>query len=81
MEVILMKYKIGLDISSISYFVLLKNNKIEFIPQFKIPGNNYKFRYDFFLPDYNLLIEFHGKQHYEPVEIFGGEEEFKNIFF
>lgn len=25
----------------------------------------------------NLLIEFQGIQHYEPVEIFGGEKQFK----
>lgn len=25
-------------------------------------------RYDFYLPDYNLLIEYHGDQHYRPVK-------------
>ena len=29
--------------------------------------------YDFFLPDYNLLIEFQGIQHFQPVPRFGGE--------
>ena len=28
--------------------------------------------YDFFLPTYNLLIEFQGRQHFEPVKQFGG---------
>lgn len=32
--------------------------------------------YDFFLPDLNIAIEYQGKQHYEPVEIFGGEAAF-----
>lgn len=32
--------------------------------------------FDFYLPDYNLLIEFQGRQHYEPVEKFGGEKQF-----
>lgn len=32
---------------------------------------------DFFLPDYNVVIECQGIQHYEPVKIFGGEEAFK----
>ena len=32
--------------------------------------------FDFYLPDYNLLIEFQGKQHYEPVAQFGGEKQF-----
>lgn len=29
--------------------------------------------YDFFLPDYKVLIEYQGEQHYKPVSIFGGE--------
>lgn len=33
--------------------------------------------YDFYLPQYNLLIEFQGEQHEHPVEYFGGEEQFK----
>lgn len=34
--------------------------------------------YDFYLPDYNILIEYQGIQHYESVDHFGGEEQFKN---
>lgn len=45
--------------------------------EFKLPG--YNFEYDFYLPDHNLLIEFHGKQHYEPIKAFGGEKEFKEV--
>ena len=33
--------------------------------------------FDFYLPDYNKIIEFDGKQHFEPIEYFGGEEHFK----
>lgn len=33
--------------------------------------------YDFYLPKYNLLIEYDGKQHFEPIEFFGGETEFE----
>lgn len=33
--------------------------------------------YDFYLPDYNLLIECQGQQHEKPVSVFGGEEQFK----
>lgn len=29
-------------------------------------------RFDFFIPEINALIEYHGKQHYAPVERFGG---------
>lgn len=37
----------------------------------------YKLSYDFYLPFYNLLIEFQGIQHYQPIEFFGGVEQFK----
>lgn len=33
--------------------------------------------FDFYLPQYNLLIEYQGEQHYFPVNIFGGEKHFK----
>lgn len=33
--------------------------------------------FDFYLPDYNVLIEYNGGQHYKPIEYFGGEENFK----
>ena len=32
--------------------------------------------YDFFLPEYNLLIEFQGKQHETAIDYFGGESRF-----
>lgn len=32
---------------------------------------------DIFIPELDLAIEYQGKQHYEPVEHFGGEESFK----
>lgn len=33
--------------------------------------------FDFYLPDYNTLIEVQGQQHYHPVDIFGGEKVFE----
>ena len=33
--------------------------------------------YDFYLPKHNILIECQGQQHYSPVDIFGGEEQFQ----
>ena len=39
--------------------------------------NNKRLSYDFFLPEYNMLIEFQGKQHVEPFDCFGGEHQFK----
>jgi hypothetical protein len=33
--------------------------------------------YDFFVPEYNLLIEFQGGQHIKPVPLFGGKAQFE----
>lgn len=38
--------------------------------------NKYKLPFDFFLPEYNILIEYDGEQHYKPISFFGGEEAF-----
>lgn len=35
--------------------------------------------FDFYLLDYNILIEYNGKQHYEPIEYFGGEDKLAYI--
>lgn len=35
-----------------------------------------KLSYDFYLPNFNLLIEYQGEQHERPVELFGGSEQF-----
>ena len=33
--------------------------------------------FDFYLPDYNLCIEYDGEQHFKPIKKFGGVERFK----
>lgn len=33
--------------------------------------------HDFYLPDQNILIEYQGIQHYQPIDYFGGEATFK----
>lgn len=33
--------------------------------------------FDFYLQEYNVAIEYDGKQHFEPVKLFGGEKQFK----
>jgi hypothetical protein len=38
-----------------------------------------KLIFDFYLPDYNLCIEYDGEQHFRPVSIWAGDEGFKNI--
>lgn len=56
---------------------ILDKHNIKYIREYKIPGNNYRFRYDFYLSEFNILIEFHGEQHYKPIKHFGGIEGFK----
>lgn len=60
---------------------VLKENHIEYIREYRLPESNALYRYDFYLPEFNLLIEFHGKQHYKPIDFFGGEEAFKETQF
>lgn len=54
----------------------LEKNNIEFEEQKRLDEMK-KAPYDFYLPTYNLLIEFQGRQHYEPVAKFGGEKQLK----
>ena len=56
----------------------LEKNKIRYKSEYTIfIGNDY-YRYDFYLPQYNLFIEYDGQQHYEPARFHGGNNE-KNI--
>lgn len=50
---------------------------INYIREYKIKP--YLYRYDFYLPDLNIFIEYNGIQHYKPVETFGGEEAFLKV--
>jgi hypothetical protein len=63
--------------------LFLEQNNIKFIPQkmFKHcrSKSGYMMPFDFYLPEYNLCIEFQGQQHYIPVKIWGGEEKLKYI--
>lgn len=58
---------------------ILINYSINFVAQkvFENCRDKKPLPFDFYLPDYNLAIEYDGKQHYEPVEYFGGENGFK----
>lgn len=51
----------------------LDKHSIYYIPQHDLPGARY--RYDFYLIDYHIFIEFHGRQHYEFNKYFYDSEE------
>lgn len=60
--------------------LFLKNMNVAFEAQKTFPdclgNNNRPLRFDFFVPEMNLLIEFDGEQHFKPIDIFGGMKEF-----
>ena len=64
---------------------ILKKYSIPFIPQYKIDElkgvGGRQLSFDFAIVNNDNIpvcfIEFNGRQHYEPIEIFGGEEAFK----
>ena len=57
---------------------LIENN-VNFISQKSFDGCIYKnkLRFDFYLIDCNLLIEFDGAQHFKPIKEWGGIKEFE----
>ena len=64
----------------ISKFLDQKN--IEYVRQKKFDdciGLRYKLPFDFYLPKYRVAIEFDGKQHFEPMEYFGGLESYNRL--
>lgn len=63
----------------ITNFLNLK--KIDFIQEYKFDDCKYvrKLLFDFYLPEYKLLIEYDGEQHFQPQNCWGGEKEFQII--
>mgnify|MGYP001051942878 FL=1 len=62
-------------------FNYFTNNNITFVTQKKFADcfDKQLLRFDAYLEEYNLCIEFDGDQHYADYEIFGGEEGYKGI--
>jgi hypothetical protein len=58
----------------------LKDNNINYLTQYIFKDCIYinPLKFDFYLPDYNICVEYNGQQHYKHVMCFGGEERFKN---
>lgn len=56
----------------------LTKSNIEYIPQKSFDDLIFKNKliFDFYLPTYNMCIEYDGIQHFEPIKIFGGVEKF-----
>lgn len=63
--------------------LFLERNHIKFIRQKKFDNckNKKKLPFDFYLPDYNICIEFDGKHHFEAIEYFGGQKRLEQTIF
>lgn len=59
----------------------LENNNLNYKPQYMFDGckDKYPLKFDFYLPEQNICIEYNGAQHYRPVKYWGGEETLKKI--
>jgi len=56
----------------------LKNFKIDYIPQYQFKDCKHKksLPFDFYLTKYNICLEYSGRQHFCPIDYFGGEKAF-----
>ena len=63
-ELLIRKYLIDHDISFIPQYTFDNCRRLRCLP------------FDFYLPDYDMLIEYDGQQHFASVDVFGGQERF-----
>lgn len=58
---------------------ILSNVGINYIKEHSVKIKESNYRFDFYLPDYGIYIEYDGIQHFKPIEYFGGEDYFMKI--
>lgn len=58
---------------------IFESKKIKYLHQHTFDNckNIRKLPFDFYLEEHNVCVEFHGKQHFEPIDYFGGILSFK----
>lgn len=58
---------------------ILQKNEIPYEGQktFKDLRKINNLSYDFYLPEYNVLVEYQGEQHFKPIKHFGGQKSFE----
>ena len=67
------KFKSRLELEIEKFLIA---NNINFISQ-KVFKDISNLKFDFYLPDYNIILEPGGEQHFIPIKRWGGEEKFK----
>lgn len=60
---------------------ILDMYNIEYIREYRFPDckDKYRLPFDFYLPKYNLCIEYDGEQHFKPLEYLGGLSELEGV--
>ncbi|MDR0675538.1 MAG: hypothetical protein LBF97_00655 [Elusimicrobiota bacterium] len=59
---------------------ILDNNNIPYLTEFwftNCRGDKKPLHFDFYMPDYNVIMEYQGEQHYKIAKHWGGIEKFK----
>ena len=73
------------SVSKFEVFIsnILDDNNIYYHREFSFDDckgiGDKKLRFDFYLPEYNTIIEYDGEQHFKVVEYFGGEERYNTL--
>jgi len=62
---------------------IFQKYKYKYEPQKRFDDcrDKYTLPFDFYLPDYNLIVEIMGEQHEHPVDMFGGKEKFEKQIY
>lgn len=63
----------GMNFGELLIYSILVNNNIKFIQEYKVSINGKTNIFDFYVPEYNLYIEYDGIQHYNSIGYFGGD--------
>jgi hypothetical protein len=58
---------------------ILETLDFKYIREYSVNIDGVNYRFDFCVPDLNLIIEFDGVHHYKSIEYFGGEEFFEKV--
>ena len=60
---------------------ILKSNGVKFVTQKKFDGckDKHPLKFDFYLPDFDMCIEYDGIQHFQPLKFFGGIDNLKKL--
>lgn len=66
--------KSGMSYGELTVYSLLVNNDINFESQYRVIIDGKLHKFDFYLSEYNLYIEYDGIQHYKSIESWGGEK-------